>query len=68
MSQNQNQQPNEDPDSYPSPTGEEIVAGALAEMMEDAGVNPLGRASSPSENSTPEKVIPPWFQKLSWDI
>ena len=53
-----------DAESCPSPSAEEIFVGALAEMMEDAGVDPLGE-SSPSDRSLPSQVIPPWFLKLS---
>ena len=57
-----------DPDQFPSPSGEEIVAGALAEMLEQQGIDPSSRASSPLEPSTHEQEIPAWFQKLSDSI
>ena len=51
-----------------SPTGEEILLGALAEMMESLGIDPLGNTSQPSDRRIQDKVIPSWFQKLSDDI
>lgn len=57
-----------DPDQYESPSGEELLTGALADLMAEQGINPLGRASSPSEPSTPSPRIPNWFQRLSDNI
>ena len=50
-----------EPDQYPCPSGEEMVAGALAELMDRHGVNPLDRASS--DPDSPKPAIPIWFQK-----
>ena len=56
-----------DQNSFPMLSGEELIAGVLAEIMEDAGVDPLGRASE-SDPDLPNRVIPPWFRRLSGDI
>jgi hypothetical protein len=67
MPDNQSQEPMQEQDypEAPGPDMEEVMLGAMVEMMEDAGVKPLGRASSPSESNSPEKVIPPWYHRLS---
>lgn len=59
--------PKPEPDArdYPTPGGEELVAGALAEMLEERGRAPHDPASSPHEGSTPSEAIPDWFRKLS---
>ncbi len=53
---------------YPSPSGEEILVGALSEMMQELGIDPLARASSRSEASIQGQVTPDWFLQLSEDI
>ena len=58
----------QDPTQYPSPSGEEIMTGSLAEMIEELGENLLGPASLPPGLNTLSEAIPDWFLKLSEDI
>lgn len=62
-----------DPDQYDSPSAEEIIGGALLEMMEEAGdSDPLAlrppRKSSQSDQTEPSPQFPSWFLRLSGHI
>ena len=52
-----------------SPTADEMVAGALAELAEQQGLDPLAPPKSlPPGKPSRKLAIPPWFLKVFGNI